>query len=324
MLQQLPGVSHPLVSNDPAPSNSKPKEMIPIDPTIPVKLEKEEERKSEGLPRHEINWKELDQAALEILLIPEEEEVSRQNMGFLAKTMQGLTFISKQKVEGEEKLICVKLCQRFQVENKIACIEGAYVALEGGEDLIRDARICKYLTEEGVVGSGRFVEFRNDPSARVLYLCTEFMGWTTLWHFMNTMEQKYDAWECYFKIIQMLRQVATTMKICHEKGVAHRDISLENIMVDERVSCIIPGHDITKMPSIPATTLIDWGIAFEKEANKSWKTCKGRVAKEKYIPLEMLLCSVRTLLLSLSFSLSFALSFALPFSPPCVLRLLPV
>ncbi len=112
------------------------------------------------------------------------------------------------------------------VENGLAATKKALISLKGGEDVRNDARICQYLTEEGVEGIAKFIAYRNAPPERMIFLCTEYMGKTTLWHFLHSMEEKHLAIQCYYKIVHMMRAVATIMIKCHEKGVAHRDMAI--------------------------------------------------------------------------------------------------
>lgn len=73
--------------------------------------------------------------------------------------------------------------------------------------------------------------------------------------------------------IKILKQIALTLKYCHDQNIAHRDIKPENILVD------------TSDPENPTIKLIDFGCACEIPQNGRVQT---KIGTYHYMPPEMI------------------------------------
>ena len=85
------------------------------------------------------------------------------------------------------------------------------------------------------------------------YIVMEFLKGETL----GRRVRKRDAMSLH-RLLRLVRQVAETLSVAHEKGIIHRDLKLDNIMVVPDPA--IPGGERTK--------LLDFGIAKLREPSQ--------------------------------------------------------
>jgi 5'-AMP-activated protein kinase catalytic alpha subunit len=71
---------------------------------------------------------------------------------------------------------------------------------------------------------------------------------------------------------KIIKQIVNAMSYCHNRGIVHRDLKLENVLIKS------PGDNLIKV--------VDFGIAGVCEANKKDKVDAGSIA---YMPPEVIL-----------------------------------
>ncbi len=95
-------------------------------------------------------------------------------------------------------------------------------------------RNVPYLTKEGCQGPVKFIDFRDKPSEKVIYLCMEYISDSNLFQFIREDCNLYSVNEFFLMAVTMFHKLANDMCVIHEKGVAHRDLTMENVMVDTK------------------------------------------------------------------------------------------
>lgn len=104
------------------------------------------------------------------------------------------------------------------------------------EWMANEEKAGEVLQKKGIC---KFKEAFEDE--RYKYIVMEYVKGEDLWEFMKNRRWKAL---CEKDARSIFRQIVKTVKYCHEHGVAHKDIKLENIMIDKK-------HH---------TTLIDFGF----------------------------------------------------------------
>ena len=92
------------------------------------------------------------------------------------------------------------------------------------------------------------------------YIVMEFLKGETL----GRRARKREAMSLH-RLLRLMRQVAETLQVAHEKGIVHRDLKLDNIMVVPDPA--IPGGERTK--------LLDFGIAKLREPSQRLAETRG-------------------------------------------------
>lgn len=89
----------------------------------------------------------------------------------------------------------------------------------------QEIKILNKLKHSRIIGlKGWFEDDEN------IYLVLEYLSEGDLAHyFKNELPSKEEA-------INIMRQIIDAVKYCHKKGIVHRDIKLENILIDENMN----------------------------------------------------------------------------------------
>jgi len=125
-----------------------------------------------------------------------------------------------------------------------------------------ETRAGEILRHKGIC---KFKECFEDEGYKYIVLC--YVKGEDLWQFMENRHWKPLS-ERDARLI--LRQIAKSLQFCHESGVAHKDIKLENVMIDKKMH----------------TTLIDFGFCEICNGKKLSKRFDGTL---DYMPPEELL-----------------------------------
>jgi serine/threonine-protein kinase len=102
----------------------------------------------------------------------------------------------------------------------------------------REASALHNLQHEAIV---RYYVFTIEPALRRPYLAMEFVEGQSLSELVRREPLTYEA------VRSLLKRVAAGLHVAHERGIVHRDVSSDNIM--------IPGGDVAR------AKIIDFGIA---------------------------------------------------------------
>jgi len=102
----------------------------------------------------------------------------------------------------------------------------------------REASALHNLQHEAIV---RYYVFTIEPALRRPYLAMEFVEGQSLAEVVRREPLTYEA------VRSLLKRVAAGLHVAHERGIVHRDVSSDNIM--------IPGGDVAR------AKIIDFGIA---------------------------------------------------------------
>eukprot|EP01084_Bolivina_argentea_P208797 355845_1 len=204
----------------------------------------------------------------------------------ICKTLQGHIHLIQDP--NTKELLIVKQTIKALVSKGI-CHQGTKIQ----ENFLEEQRILSYLSKQSDYSNKGICGIHNDYQWSDQYSyyyamkyckCDLFdfvrQQWTyfannpkmkriMLFHATKTMP--YQPWIDTIQV--MFRQIVTSVDYLHSKGIAHLDLSLENIMLGNTT-------DIK-------TQIIDFGVAYDiSQNNGSWKTSK-RVGKYRYMAPEV-------------------------------------
>ena len=139
--------------------------------------------------------------------------------------------------------VAIKVIRPDMIENKIAA------AL-----FQKEALILKDINHDAVV---RYYSFSYDQTLRRHYLAMEFVDGPALPQFLKKGPLPFEA------VSALRRRVAAGLQIAHERGIIHRDIASDNIIVpmNDLSRAKIIDFGIARAPEIGATTIIGDGFA---------------------------------------------------------------
>jgi serine/threonine-protein kinase len=129
----------------------------------------------------------------------------------------------------------------------------------------REASALNHLYHEAIV---RYYGFSYDPVVKRHYLAMEFVDGPSL-------SEHLRRGPLPFEVARDLRQrVATGLQAAHERGIIHRDVSPDNI--------ILPGGDVAR------AKIIDFGISRSTELDRGTIVGSGFAGKYNYVSPEQL------------------------------------
>ena len=99
----------------------------------------------------------------------------------------------------------------------------------------------------------KYYETFADESS--MYIVTEYIKGRTLSKEINEGKDSYNEAD----IAKIISQVASALNHCHSKGITHRDVKLDNIMVDDQLN----------------VTLLDFGLSKTFTKKRALKSAAG-------------------------------------------------
>jgi serine/threonine protein kinase len=129
----------------------------------------------------------------------------------------------------------------------------------------REASALHNLQHEAIV---RYYVFTIEPVLRRPYLAMEFVEGQSLSALIKREPLTYEA------VRSLLKRVAAGLHVAHERGIIHRDVSSDNIM--------IPGGDVAR------AKIIDFGIARSTQMSEHTIIGGGFAGKYNYVSPEQL------------------------------------
>ena len=129
----------------------------------------------------------------------------------------------------------------------------------------REASALHNLHHEAIV---RYYVFTIEPVLRRPYLAMEFVEGQSLTEVVRREPLTYEA------VRSLLKRVAAGLHVAHERGIVHRDVSSDNIM--------IPGGDVAR------AKIIDFGIARSTQLGDHTIIGGGFAGKYNYVSPEQL------------------------------------
>lgn len=129
----------------------------------------------------------------------------------------------------------------------------------------REASALHSLQHEGIV---RYYVFTIEPVLRRPYLAMEFVEGQSLTALVRREPLTYEA------VRSLLKRIAAGLHAAHERGIIHRDVSPDNIM--------IPGGDVAR------AKIIDFGIARSTHLGEHTIIGGGFAGKYNYVSPEQL------------------------------------
>jgi serine/threonine protein kinase len=130
----------------------------------------------------------------------------------------------------------------------------------------KEASALHYLQHEAIV---RYYVFTVEPVLQRPYLAMEFVDGRSLSAILQ------DDGPLQFEAVRSLMQrIATGLQVAHERGIIHRDVTPDNI--------IIPGGDVGR------AKIIDFGIARSTQLSEATVIGSGFAGKYNYVSPEQL------------------------------------
>ena len=129
----------------------------------------------------------------------------------------------------------------------------------------REASALHNLHHEAIV---RYYVFTIEPTLGRPYLAMEFVEGQSLADLVRREPLTYEA------VRALLKRVAAGLHAAHERGIIHRDVSSDNIM--------IPGGDVAR------AKIIDFGIARSTQLSDRTIIGSGFAGKYNYVSPEQL------------------------------------
>jgi serine/threonine protein kinase len=129
----------------------------------------------------------------------------------------------------------------------------------------REASALHYLMHDAIV---RYFVFTIEPMLQRPYLAMEYVDGQSL---VEILEQGPLTLEALYRLT---RRVASGLKAAHERGIIHRDVSPDNI--------IIPHNDVAR------AKIIDFGIARSTQIGDSTIIGSGFAGKHNYVSPEQI------------------------------------
>jgi protein kinase-like protein len=127
----------------------------------------------------------------------------------------------------------------------------------------REAAALHHLVHDAIV---RYFLFSVEPSLQRPYLAMEFVNGVSLSDILATGPLAFEA------LVKLMRRIASGLHAAHERGIIHRDVSPDNI--------IVPLSDVTR------AKIIDFGIARSTQLGDKTIIGSGFAGKDNYVSPE--------------------------------------
>jgi serine/threonine protein kinase len=127
----------------------------------------------------------------------------------------------------------------------------------------REAAALHHLPHEAIV---RYFLFTIEPALQRPYLAMEFVDGRSLSEILGDGPLTFEA------LLKLMRRVASGLQAAHERGIIHRDVSPDNI--------IVPLGDVTR------AKIIDFGIARSTQMGDKTIIGSGFAGKDNYVSPE--------------------------------------
>jgi len=154
------------------------------------------------------------------------------------------------------------------VDEKVA-IKVMLPALAGDEKVVamfrKEARTLTKLNHPALV---QYRVLAQEPQLHVLYIVTDFIEGANLGNVLATLKPSPD------ELAGLLRRLASGLAAAHELGAVHRDMSPDNIILED--------------DDIHQATIIDFGIAKDLDASSATIVGDGFAGKLNYVAPEQL------------------------------------
>jgi len=129
----------------------------------------------------------------------------------------------------------------------------------------KEAAALHYLMHDAIV---RYFVFTVEPVLQRPYLAMEFVDGRSLADLLEEGPLTFEA------LLRVMRRVASGLKAAHERGIIHRDVSPDNI--------IIPQNDVAR------AKIIDFGIARSTQVGDATIIGAGFAGKHNYVSPEQI------------------------------------
>lgn len=188
-------------------------------------------------------------------------------LGFLNSGGFGITYLAKDSLE---RTVVIKECFPNALCRRSTSIVRARSRKHTGElrsfvaSFIDEARSLAKLVHPNIVGVHQVFE-DNDTA----YMAIDFIKGKDLHDILESTDQAFTPDE----IVSLLKKLLSAVEFIHQAGILHRDISPDNILIDEH------GNPV----------LIDFGAASEQVVRATRVLTGRRVVKDGYSPQEFYL-----------------------------------
>ena len=127
----------------------------------------------------------------------------------------------------------------------------------------KEAAALHHLPHDAIV---RYFVFSVEPALQRPYLAMEFVDGQSLSEILANGPLTFEA------LVKLMRRIASGLQAAHERGIIHRDVSPDNI--------IVPLGDVTR------AKIIDFGIARSTEVGDKTIIGSGFAGKDNYVSPE--------------------------------------
>jgi serine/threonine protein kinase len=188
-------------------------------------------------------------------------------LGFLNSGGFGITYLAKDSLD---RTVVIKECFPNTLCRRSSTIVRARSRKHTGdfrsfvENFMAEARSLARLVHPNIVGVHQVFE-DNDTA----YMAIDYINGKDLHDILNSTDQAFTQDE----IVQLLKKMLSAVEFIHQAGILHRDISPDNILIDQN------GNPV----------LIDFGAASEQVVRATRVLTGRRVVKDGYSPQEFYL-----------------------------------
>ncbi|MCU0827316.1 MAG: serine/threonine protein kinase [Tabrizicola sp.] len=188
-------------------------------------------------------------------------------LGFLNSGGFGITYLAKDSLD---RTVVIKECFPNNLCRRSSTIVRARSRKHTGdfrsfvENFMAEARSLARLVHPNIVGVHQVFE-DNDTA----YMAIDYINGKDLNDILNSTDQAFTPDE----VVVLLKKMLSAVEFIHQTGILHRDISPDNILIDQN------GNPV----------LIDFGAASEQVVRATRVLTGRRVVKDGYSPQEFYL-----------------------------------